>query len=126
MAKISVLLVGVGALFVGCEHEAEPPLTPASGLSPETQAAVDRVAVARCDREQRCNAIGPYAEYETRDKCISVMSSDAVEELYRCREGVEADDLRQCVGEIANEDCGGPIDKLSRWVSCRAADLCAD
>ena len=125
MPKFSVLLL---ALFLGCERgqEAEQPLTPASGLSPETQAAVDQIAVARCDREQRCNAIGPHAEYATRDQCISVMSSDALEELYRCSEGVEPDDLRQCMGEIENEDCGGPIDRLERWVDCRAADMCAD
>jgi len=127
MPKFPVLLA-VAALFAACEHgaESEPPLTPAAGLSPETQAAVDRIAVARCDREQRCNAVGPHAEYETRDKCVSVMSSDALEELFGCRNGIKSDELEKCVGLIAHEDCGGPIDRLERWVQCRAAALCAD
>jgi hypothetical protein len=43
-----------------------------------------------------------------------------------CRTGIDRSDLDQCLGEITNQDCSGPLDSLERNVQCNMDDLCRD
>jgi hypothetical protein len=122
----SILLTG--ALFLGCErgYDAEPALTPAARTSPAAERAIEAISAARCDHEQRCNSIGPTAQYMTREHCMNVMRADGYDELGVCRLGIDQQELQSCLTEIADEDCGAPMDRLQRKVACRSGELCLD
>ncbi len=116
------------AVFIGCEGtKPEPaPLVPAARTSPAAERAIDAIAAARCDHEQRCNSIGPTSEYMTRQHCMNVMRSDGYSELGVCRLGIDQSELQECLAEIGNAGCGAPLDALERIVACRSSDLCLD
>jgi len=119
----SILLM-FGA-FVNCGREQSPePLTPAAATAPGVSNAVEGIASARCDREQSCGHVGATQKYASRNHCMSVMRADAKDSLSDCRQGIDSKDLDQCLVDIRNEDCGSVLDKLERWKSCHADDLC--
>ena len=121
------ILLGLGSLVaLSCERqgEAEEAFTPAARTSPAAERAIEAMAAARCDHEQRCNRVGPTTDYMNRDHCMNVMRADAYEELGGCAAGVDQSDLQECLGEIANADCGGPIDAIERVAACQLDDLC--
>jgi hypothetical protein len=124
----ATLLLLTGALFIGCErgYESEPVLTPAAGTTPAAERAIDAIAAARCDHEQRCNSIGPTAQYMTREHCMNVMRADGYDELGVCRLGIDQREIQSCLAEIADQDCGDPIDRLERMAACRSGKLCMD
>jgi hypothetical protein len=57
---------------------------------------------------------------------MNVMRADGYDELGVCRLGVDQKELQSCLAEIADEDCGGPIDRLERKAACRSGELCLD
>jgi hypothetical protein len=88
---------------------------------------VERLAVARCDREQSCNNVGePHAKYASRDACLVAMRGDLGPELngYDCPGGIDRAALDHCMTAIHEEGCGHPLDTLSRFDRCRAGNLC--
>jgi hypothetical protein len=128
MASVPLIL---GLAFIGCERseEAEPPFTPASATGQSAERAVEGLASARCDYEQRCRNVGPTATFLNREHCLNVMRSDARDKFRDCRAGIKDQELRECLGELANEDCGGAggtVDALERSIECRATEICFD
>ena len=100
-----------------------PPSPQAAGA---LAGAVDRIAEARCAREQRCNNIGADEDYSSKEACLSEIRNGIRDELNAsdCPGGVDSSELSECVTEIQNEDCNNPIDKLGRIAACRTSDIC--
>ena len=123
------VLALLGCLLAGCASQSEseePPLTPAAGMVPAAERAIDAVAAARCEQEQRCDGIGPNRLYVNDEHCFRVMQADGQSELGVCRLGIDQADLRECVAEIQSGDCSAPLDKLERVAACRSAELCVE
>jgi hypothetical protein len=111
-------------LVLSCQHKEPEPLTPAARTIGASEQAIDDVSMARCDYEQRCNHVGFEMRYADRKHCMNVMRYDAQQDLDQCRDGVNQDDLRECMMEIANEDCAGPFRRLGEFAACHMDDLC--
>ena len=62
----------------------------------------------------------------TREHCMNVMRADGYDELGVCRSGIDQKELQECLAEIGDEDCSGPLDRLERMAACRSAKLCLD
>ena len=125
--KTSAFLLVAGAF--GCASQngsEEAPLVPASGTTPAAERAIDGIAAARCDHEQRCNGIGPNRLYVNSEHCMRVMMEDGRRELGVCRLGIDQADLNECVNAVRQGDCSGALDKLERLTACRAAELCVE
>ena len=121
----NVTLLAVGALLMGaCEKDKPAPLVPAAGTVAAVDNATNEVADARCDREQRCNEIGESKKYSTREHCLTVMRKEATDDFSDCKKGVDQEDLRECLTEIANQDCSGLFSGFDEYVSCGMDDLC--
>lgn len=88
--------------------------------------AVELLATARCDLEERCGHVGPQRDHASRDACVTRFRAEHRKELnaWKCRGGINQKELAECVTEIRNNDCGAPIDTLERIVACRSSDLC--
>jgi hypothetical protein len=111
-------------LALSCQRKAPEPLVPAAGTIRAVERAVDDISVARCEYEQRCKRIGAEMRYSDRDHCMSVMRSEAQEDLNQCHAGVDQDDLRECLTQITNGDCGGAFQQLEQYKACELDDLC--
>jgi hypothetical protein len=114
----------LGGLVFSCHHQEAEPLVPASGTVRDVDLAVEDVSTARCDYQQRCNHIGPEARYADRDHCLNTMRSEARGDLGHCHNGVDRKDLRECLTQIANEDCSGAFSRLEEYKDCHMDDLC--
>ena len=91
-----------------------------------TALAVSSIATARCDRELKCKNIGTNQKYLTTDECITKLQNDKRTALnaQECPGGVSDSDLASCLKSIREEDCGNPLDSVSRLTACRAGALC--
>lgn len=87
----------------------------------------EKIAQARCQREQKCQNIGAEKDYKSMGACVSEVSKEWRDDLnkYECPGGVEEDELSECLEEVRNEDCANPFDTLGRVVACRASDICS-
>jgi hypothetical protein len=131
-------IVGAG---LGCTHEigpaAGPPARPKPVVTPEQQTppngigggpssadtAMNQAIRLRCAREERCDNIGLKRPYATMDDCIAnvaIMHADDFAGLQCGESGVRADALRQCLQEIAREQCVPG----ARFAACRSIGLC--
>jgi hypothetical protein len=43
-----------------------------------------------------------------------------------CKHRVDRAKLSECLAKIRDEDCGNPIDSLSRFAACRMGAICID
>ncbi|NUP12156.1 MAG: hypothetical protein HOW73_39420 [Polyangiaceae bacterium] len=122
------LLAAFGCCFVACESrdikgERTKPTPAAAGVS---ESAVKAIALARCEREQRCNNVGEGKKWKDSSQCNADISKDVRDDLNAedCPGGVDQKELTECLSEIRNEDCGNPLDKLERVAACRESDIC--
>lgn len=115
-------------LFGGCQHEeaSEPPLTPAARTSPAAERAIGALAAARCDHQQRCQAIGPNGPYLNREACMNVMLSDGYAQLSGCRLGIDQDDVEECLQDIQESDCQENMVRLETIDDCSTEEICID
>jgi hypothetical protein len=103
---------------------------PASGaptVSRTTTAlAVSAISTARCDRELKCKNIGTNKNYLSTDECVTKMQNDKRTALneHECPQGVNEKELASCLKSIREEDCGNPLDSVSRLTNCRSGALC--
>jgi len=129
LVNATTLLISTLALsLLGCQKDeaAEPPMMPASRALPAAERAIEEIASMRCDHEQLCGRIGSAAAYPDREHCRNAMRVDARGELGRCRTGIDQGDLQECLGEIADGDCDGPLGRLETIPECKIDDLCID
>jgi len=118
------------ALGIGCAHHSVPSGTGGgpSAAQASIDSAVDRIALERCDREQRCGNVAEGKDFENRDKCLTVMRGKTIEGLpiEKCKGGIDQQQLRECLAEIQDQKCGDPFSALTRRTACRVAELCYD
>ncbi|WP_437742741.1 DUF6184 family natural product biosynthesis lipoprotein [Sorangium sp. So ce1504] len=127
-----VLAAGAALLASACDREERALGTtrPPDGTQIEARVAtvdaVDRIVQARCDREARCNNIGPDRTYTSNEACSSRVRAEWREDLNlaECPGGTDSKELNECLQEIRNDDCNNPFDTLDRIVACRSSDLC--
>jgi hypothetical protein len=93
---------------------------------PPFEDQVERLAQARCDRENRCGGVGPGGRWTTRDTCLASTRMQSREDLEAagCPTGVASEQLDACLADIGNDSCDQALDVLSRIAACRSADLC--
>jgi hypothetical protein len=104
----------------------EPRSNGPEGARTTTALAVSSIATARCDRELRCKNIGTNQKYLSTDECVTKLQNDKRESLNRdeCPGGVSDKELASCLKSIRDEDCGNPLDSISRLSACRSGALC--
>ena len=112
------------------EEKVEPhaigggPAEPALKTTPA--GAVASIALTRCDRQARCNNIGPNETYKTRVECVSKMQSDDGKSINAsaCPGGINEGNLNRCLQALREEGCGSPIGALERLESCKTDSIC--
>lgn len=127
------VLLGASSSAGACIYDDEPAAAPApamvpaaGGVVPAYQAA-QVIGEARCNREARCNNIGPAAAFASWEHCVSVLRNDAQRNLGACSYGVKDRELRACVSEIQAHACSSfvsPLDWFERSIACSAGNLC--
>lgn len=122
--KRRFLCVFGGALAFGAWVSAEPAATPAARAVGAS--AADRLAISRCDRELRCDHIGEGKRYASVPDCQTRVRADWKDDLdsRQCENGIDSQELRECLSEIREEDCNNAFDTLSRLTQCSRAQIC--
>lgn len=126
-----IALAAVGAVAASCASEtgAEAP-TNVQMRGTSVADASERIAVARCNFEQKCGNIGVNEEYKDRNHCLQdVRQERRVALSDDCEYGVSKSDLSDCLTEIGNQDCSGvgmAVDVLERSFECSSGELCLD
>lgn len=124
------VLVGATVLAASCSFESAPPATPmapASAGALSREQAAELVAQARCDRELRCQGIGPGARFATLPDCLTVMRRDSTQNFASCRFQVKERELRACMQAMQAQPCGAvanPFEWFARLTTCRTDNLC--
>ena len=130
--KMSLLAAGV-LLLGACEKTKTDdervrtePVEPAKAVAAENGPAIAAIIAARCDREARCENVGPEKRYLTRAACVEHVRDKSQNKLNakECPGGVDAKALDSCLKQIKGEDCGDPIDTVERVATCNSVDLC--
>jgi hypothetical protein len=96
-------------------------------LRATASSAVTSLAAERCDREVRCKNIGAKEKYKTRADCVAELERDKRDDLNSdvCPGGIRQKELNDCLHAIRDENCGNPLDTLTRLAACRSGNLCA-
>jgi hypothetical protein len=94
---------------------------------PANPTSVESLALARCERETRCENIGDGKKYANRDACMNDVRAKGDNELTTssCPAGINQSKLQTCLDEIRTERCNNPLDQLGRLSACRTDALCA-
>jgi hypothetical protein len=91
--------------------------------------AVEDLALARCEREQRCDRIGANdtnATFPTKEECVIAARADLADDITPavCPNGAPVAEVEDCVEELRADDCDNPSDTIQRVVACRVAEIC--
>jgi hypothetical protein len=146
LTLFSTVILGLG---IGCNNERDRPAASPSdtnynettathvddadevteGTGPSgasATAARNQITDARCAREQRCENIGDNKKYSSLDDCRDTVRAEWKDDLngVECPNGIDQTELDQCLGEIRGEDCGDPLDALSRVAACTTGQIC--
>ncbi len=92
--------------------------------------ATPRIVTAECDRELKCNNVGPSQKFSDMEHCARVktyeISTDFTKES-ECRNGVATTSLEECIQRTAAQTCDGlssVITNMERAGACGSSDLC--
>jgi hypothetical protein len=101
------------------------PTEPGAAKPPATS-AVASFAAAECDRQVRCNKVGPNQKYTSRDDCISKQQSDKHKSINDkvCTGGINEANLNRCIQAIQQEGCGDPMLSMERQEACKTDSIC--
>jgi hypothetical protein len=101
-------------------------LTGARYAAISNDTAVQRLVMARCEREAACNNIGADKRYADREVCTHELNAKMRDDLKasECPKGVDGKELDECIQAIHKESCNNPIDTISRIAACRTSDMC--
>lgn len=126
-------LIAAGAVSASCSMSDDvPPASPELEARTTAAEAANRVAAARCEREQKCENIGTDKRHATVEACLASVHEAMDRELggdEDCKKGVLMSDLDQCLSETREQDCSGPaeaINAIARAKQCSSSDLCLD
>jgi len=97
-------------------------------MSPDAQAAADKIVATRCEREATCNNIGSGRKYQTREACNLALNAEMSEALNsaNCPGGIDATQVVACVAELRKESCTSGLSAVEHVTGCRAAAICSD
>jgi|HubBroStandDraft_3_1064219.scaffolds.fasta_scaffold537007_2 hypothetical protein len=104
--------------------------TPPTGVTSEQAVAdedvVSRISVARCDRSQSCNHIGPGAAYHDRDDCMAHMRVLVSKQLNttRCPGGLGETGVSRCVKSLVLGQCDMPGQEYPTADHCKVKEMC--
>jgi hypothetical protein len=121
----AMLLLGSGLL--ACQHgeSSEPVMTPAAGTSVSgVELASEELTSARCDRELRCDHLGPEKRYTSHGDCMRALWSEAYAELEVCEDGVDRNELGECLTDIGDTKCHDKQASIDNWPACQRESLC--
>jgi len=64
--------------------------------------------------------------YDNRAACESKLRASTADDLNTkdCPQGVDRSKISACRSQIQSEECGNPVDTMSRWNACRKCQLC--
>jgi hypothetical protein len=99
-------------------------MTPAAAPNQAAQNAGGQLASAYCDYEQRCNNIGEAKKYGSREHCMTVMGNEAAKKVNHCVKGIDQEDLRECLTDIAGEGCDNAVEGMMSSKECSMDDMC--
>lgn len=108
--RITVPLLSLG-LLVAC--------TPAP-RKPEQTSAIDRIAVARCDRAAAC--AGRRIEQSCEPRLYQKTVSDVP--LALCRSSLDDDAVAACVARIVQEPCAYDLEDVTKIDECSVRAFC--
>lgn len=139
MSRLVFVLVPAAVIALSaCQREkGEGSFRPASRVLPgaaagpndaNNEGAIHALAEARCERETRCDDVGPDKQYDNRDDCISRLNEVGYTELGpdQCPRGIDEDELTHCIGTIRQEPCEPRGESVDRLASCAPKTLCRD
>ncbi|MDI1445170.1 DUF6184 family natural product biosynthesis lipoprotein [Polyangium sp. 6x1] len=119
------VVLGASVALGACRREDR-----ALGESPRSDVnrALQSLADARCDRAMRCNQIGQGERFANRDACLQSVRKNERQDLnlYGCTEGIDQEELSECLSEINTSGCDATFDTLSAMADCRPSDMCRD
>jgi|SRR5580658_7721787 hypothetical protein len=126
------LMGGVFAFAAACNSQASDPasrthLTSAQpAAAPVNLASIDAIALARCDREQRCDNVGAGKTFSNREACLNDIRSKGDNDLTTsaCPGGIDTTRLQTCLDAVRTERCDNPLDAVGRLSACRTDSLC--
>ncbi|MFO0614950.1 MAG: DUF6184 family natural product biosynthesis lipoprotein [Polyangiaceae bacterium] len=125
-----------GAVFsclsICCMEHSDPPRSAAATTAPRTTAAaaVEKIAAARCEREARCQNVSAQEGPQDAKACQTSIKRDLDQDFGEdkdCRNGVNVQDLDECLAKIRGQECGalGAITEgAQRSMACSTMDLC--
>jgi len=121
-----LVLLAIAAVGGCTKDEPEPKYPPAGPPTASNDRAISAITDERCDRDLRCNNIGPDKKYTSRDECVRKLTDSGYSSLgpTECRSGINQSELSQCLQSIRNEQCDSPLDTLERLAACRSGKLC--
>jgi hypothetical protein len=122
-----VLALGSVGLVGACA--ASKPIPPATmKLSARTTAAdaVNQIAAAKCAYDERCK----NSDVIHNASCVTATKTDIDRDFggdKNCENGVNVDDLDQCVAKLRGQECGliGVVaEGIQTSMACGSSDLC--
>jgi hypothetical protein len=125
--SVTFLLLAAGA----CNRQDESSssktnVTSGRVKSPSPRAsAVEAIAVARCDREARCDNLGDRKMYSDRAACLNEVRVQVdYDTTEGCVSGVNQANLAACLDQMKTVECAKPTDQSAPLTACRAGALC--
>lgn len=100
----------------------------ATNVQPGSVATViERLATARCNREQTCDNVGNGKKYASRQVCMEQLRGGIANDLnpYQCPGGIDGAAVDACISAVGAEECGAhPIEAITRIDKCRNGAMC--
>ncbi|NUP10051.1 MAG: hypothetical protein HOW73_28715 [Polyangiaceae bacterium] len=128
--KLTWVLLTTALCCGACERrerhdQAGKPLPP---TNQSTDTAVNAIAHARCEREERCQSIGKGKTFKDVADCNATLSEHVRTEINagECPSGVNKEKLTECLDAIRKEACGKVVDELVRINACGGLELCKE
>lgn len=122
-------LFGIGAslalAIVACETRPAA-LSAAAVTSSQvirTDAAIQKIAEARCDREIACERTGEAKRWSDRKACLAELGHPDLR-AHPCPQGVTHPRLSECLADIGKRECKDAMDQVDSISSCERKAIC--
>ncbi len=123
-----IVAIGVGAALAACStSDNARPVPNALATRITASDAVDQIAAARCQRDERCQDANEPTNYQ---RCSTNVKGDLDKSFgddSNCKNGVAIDGLQRCVSKIRGKECGfrGDLTEgMQTSMACGPTQLC--
>jgi hypothetical protein len=124
LSKNVLIAVGVTVCVAACAHETEtpPPVTVTAAAVVSNDAAIQKIAKARCERASECNILGNGRAYADKDQCLSAYfpGGGAIANVASCPNGVDKERLDKCVAVLTDQHCDTNLGPETSMPECRS------